>query len=241
MTGAAFRFSSATAKVTLLPMRLSLFALLALCSVACKRPPVASAPVAPVRIALLREGDILFQKLPCGSLCDAIIETTPCSDAHAFNHCGIFRYTDGKPMVVEAIGGQVQETPLLLFTQRDTAARLSVGRLAEPAIAESAARKSGRYLGRPYDDAFVLGDSALYCSELVWESYQGPGGPLFTLEPMTFRSGGRTHPGWVDYYMKLGVAIPEGEPGINPCGIAGSDAVTMIAVPKIELLTPIMP
>ncbi len=221
-------------------MRFPLLALLLIFALACKRPPVATAPL-PARIALLREGDILFQKLPCGSLCDAIIETTPCSDAYAFNHCGIFRYTDGKPMVVEAIGGKVRETPLGLFAQRDTAARLSVGRLADSALAGVAADNSLRYLGRPYDDAFLPGDSALYCSELVWESYQGPGGPVFSLEPMTFRSGGRTHPGWVDYYMKLGAAIPEGEPGINPCGIAGSSAVQMTAILKKELLAPAIP
>lgn len=221
-------------------MRFFILALVLISVIACKRPPVATPPPI-VRIPALREGDILFQKLPCGSLCDAIIETTPCSDAHAFNHCGIFRYTNGKPVVVEAIGGNVRETPLVVFTQRDSAARLSVGRLADSALAGAAANKSRRYLGRPYDDAFLPGDSALYCSELVWESYQGPGGPLFVLEPMTFRSGGRTHPGWVDYYMKLGAAIPEGEPGINPCGIAGSDAVTMMAIPKTELLTPAIP
>jgi hypothetical protein len=217
-------------------MRFSVFALLVIFIAACKRPPVASVKPPPqVRIAQLREGDILFQKLPCGSLCDAIIETTPCSEAHAFNHCGVFRYAGGQPVVVEAIGTRVQQTPLATFMQRDTAARLSVGRVADGAVAESAAKKSGQYLGRPYDDAFVPGDSALYCSELIWETYQGPTGPLFTLQPMTFRSGGRTHPGWVEYYMKLGVAIPEGEPGINPCGIAGSEAVSMMAIPKTEL------
>lgn len=221
-------------------MRISLFALLAVCAFACKRPPIASAP-APSRIPVLREGDILFQKLPCGSLCDAIIETTPCSDAYAFNHCGIFRYTDGKPVVVEAIAGKVRETPLMFFTQRDTATKLSVGRLADSSVAMSAAYTSRKYLGRPYDDAFIPGDSALYCSELVWESYQSPGGPVFQLEPMTFRSGGRTHPGWVEYYMKLGVAIPEGEPGINPCGIAGSEAVRMLAIPKTDLQPAILP
>jgi uncharacterized protein YycO len=192
-------------------------------------------------VPLLREGDILFQKLPCGSLCDAIIETTPCNDAHAFNHCAVFRYDGGRPVVVEAIGKSVQQTPLALFLGRDTATRLAVGRLANQAFAESAARKSGQYLGRPYDDAFLPGDSALYCSELVWESFQGPAGPVFSLKPMTFRSGGRTHPGWVEYFMKLNAAIPEGEPGINPCGIAGSGAVTMMAIPKREVLAPAVP
>jgi len=222
-------------------MRCFPFVPLLLCLIGCRQPPRATPAPVVQRVPLLREGDILFQLLPCGSLCDAIVETTPCHDAYAFNHCGIFRYTDGKPVVVEAIGGTVRETPLVFFTQRDTATRLSVGRLAHPAIAEAAARKSRQYLGRPYDDAFLPGDSALYCSELIWESYQGPAGPVFSLEPMTFRSAGRTHPGWVEYYMKLNAAIPEGEPGINPCGIAGSEEVTMMAIPKKEVLAPAVP
>ena len=207
----------------------------------CKQPPKATPEPVAKQLPWLKEGDILFQRLPCGSLCDAIVETTPCDAALSFNHCAIFRYDRGQPVVVEAIGTQVQQTPLALFLQRDTASRLSVGRVGNPALAQTAARKSGQYLGRPYDDAFLPGDSALYCSELVWESYQGPAGPVFRLEPMTFRSGGRTHPGWVEYYMKLNAPIPEGEPGINPCGIAGSNAVTMMAIPKSELQAPAAP
>lgn len=221
---------------------LTFFSLLLIAAGSCKPPPRATPePVVRQEVPHLREGDILFQRLPCGSLCDAIVETTPCTAEFPFNHCGIFRYTNGQPVVVEAIGGNVRETPLLSFTQRDTAIRLSIGRLTEQSVAENAARKSGQYLGRPYDDAFLPGDSALYCSELVWESFQRPTGSVFSLKPMTFRSGGRTHPGWVEYYMKLGAAIPEGEPGINPCGIAGSSAVTMMAIPKAELLTPATP
>lgn len=217
-------------------MRLPIF-LFFILAAGCARAPIASAPQpAPARlIPALREGDILFQKLPCGTLCDAIVETTPCDEAHAFNHCAIFRYDAGQPMVIEAIGTRVQQTPLALFLDRDTATQLSIARFENRAAAGVAAQKSLQYLGRPYDDVFAPGDSALYCSELVWESFQDGYGPVFSLKPMTFRSGGRTHPGWVQYFMKVGAAIPEGEPGINPCAIAGSERVALLAVPKREL------
>jgi hypothetical protein len=203
----------------------------------CARQPIASTTKSPTQqfIAALHEGDLLFQNLPCGSLCDAIIETTPCDDAYAFNHCAIFRYEKGQPVVVEAIGKEVQQTPLSVFLQRDTASRLSVGRIDNRDIAGHAAQRSLQYLGRPYDDVFLTGDSALYCSELVWESFRDGAEPIFTLKPMTFRSGGRTHSGWVQYFMKLNAAIPEGELGINPCAIAGSDKVRLLSILKTEL------
>ncbi len=211
--------------------------LLAGCARPVAPPPVA---VAAPRPSLLREGDIVFQTLNCGSLCEAIIATTPCAAEHPYNHCGVVRFVEGKPYVVEAIGNTVQQTPLTAFLRRDTASGITVGRVASRLAAE-AGTKAARYIGRPYDDAFLPGDSALYCSELVWEAYRGTesGERQFLLHPMTFRTGGKTHEGWTAYYTALGVLPPEGEPGINPCGIAGDTAVQLLRFTEAELLTPL--
>ena len=189
----------------------------------------------------LKEGDIIFQKLPCGGLCDAIIATTPCKPGLAFNHCGIIHFEGDKPYVIEAIGKAVQQIPVAEFVKRDTERVIYIGRIGwlmtsngymmlRPAI-----DRAERYIGRPYDDAFLPGDKALYCSELVWECYRNhEGKPLFSLAPMTFKSPntGATFPAWDAYYKELGVAVPEGVPGINPCAIANSDMVEMMEFRK---------
>lgn len=181
----------------------------------------------------LEAGDILFQNLPCGGMCDAIIATTPCQNDRRFNHCGIVVVDSGKIFVVEAIGKQVQKTPLPAFTARDTARKLYVGRAKISGNSrKKAALESLRYLGRPYDDPFLPGDSALYCSELVWEAFAPNGEKLFSLKPMTFQSGGETHPAWKKYYQALGQPIPEGVLGINPCAIANSEQVRFFSVWK---------
>ena len=53
---------------------------------------------------------------------------------------------------------------------------------------------------------------------------------VFQLQPMTFNDPdtGQPFPIWVDYYEKLGVKIPEGEPGLNPGGISRSAFIEIV-------------
>ena len=76
----------------------------------------------------LRNGDIVFQYIPCGDLCIAIAETTPCARERPFNHCGIIVKAGDSVSVLEAIGKDVHTTPLKVFMKRDTALQLYVGR-----------------------------------------------------------------------------------------------------------------
>ncbi|RYD50874.1 MAG: hypothetical protein EOP52_12865 [Sphingobacteriales bacterium] len=181
----------------------------------------------------LQAGDIVFQKLPCGGLCDAIIATTPCANKRRFNHCGIIVQDSGKLFVVEAIGQAVQQTPLTRFISRDTSRQLFVGRAkGSPTLRKQYAQASLRYVGRPYDDPFLPGDSALYCSELVWEAFTQDGQKIFPLAPMTFKASGKTHPAWEAYYQSIQQPIPEGLPGINPCAIANSPKIRFFSIRK---------
>ena len=185
----------------------------------------------------LQDGDILFQKLPCGSLCDAIIATTPCAGDRRFNHCGVVQMVEGKLFVIEAIGSNVQQTPLQKFLARDTARSIAAGRphWKTKKEGQQAAVRAAAFVGRPYDEAFLPGDSALYCSELVWEACRQGSEKIFNLVPMTFKAGDVTHPGWVSYYTHLGVAPPEGVLGINPCGLANSPELDFFVVAKAVL------
>ena len=184
----------------------------------------------------LYPGDIVFQYIPCGALCNAIVATTPCAPGHPFNHCGIVQKTGSNVVIIEAIGRDVHATALVDFLKRDTSAQLFVGRpvfvsgLDIPGVIRAAQRLQGR----PYDDAFLPGDSALYCSELVYAAYTAAGRPVFSLAPMTFKSPqtGTTFPAWTDYYAALHIPVPEGQPGINPCAIAHDPAIHLMTIRK---------
>lgn len=184
----------------------------------------------------LKEGDIVLQKIPCGSLCEAIIETTPCEPDRMFNHCGVVHYDGGQAYIIEAIGKEVKQNTLETFLKRDSSSKtLSVARLKPRynAYILPAIRKAIHYVGTPYDDAFLPGDDALYCSELVYRIFKLDNTPyLFSLAPMTFKSkSGKTFPAWAEYYKDLKMEIPEGQPGINPCAIANSGAVEVVTIP----------
>lgn len=117
-----------------------------------------------------QEGDIVFQSLPRGPLVDAIETITE----SPFSHCGVvIRDAKGRWVVSEAIG-QVRETPLHLWIVRGRGARLDVWRWKDmpkhdPAQIHTALR---HYLGRPYDFRYAPEDDEIYCSELVFKSYQ---------------------------------------------------------------------
>ncbi len=186
----------------------------------------------------LKEGDILFQYIPCGPLCDAIAATTPCAKDHPFNHCGIVVRSGDSLSVLEAIGKDVHTTPLAAFVSRDTGLNVYAGRLSNlsPAAIRGNLDRAKALTGRPYDESYLPGDSALYCSELIYESFLKDGQRIFRPEPMSFKSAdGTTDPGWTDHYRKLGQEIPEGLPGTNPCALSRHPAVRMFVVEKKTL------
>jgi hypothetical protein len=53
---------------------------------------------------------------------------------------------------------------------------------------------------------------------------------------MTFKDPetGKFLPGWIKHYQKLGIPVPEGEPGCNPNGLASSDKLKPIGVLKFK-------
>lgn len=182
----------------------------------------------------LKEGDIIFQKLPCGNLCDAIIETTPCKVGRLFNHCGMIHFRNDSAMVIEAHSPKVEETPFSKFIRRDKGDSIYIGRLIHGNIS-NAIQLAQTQEGKPYDGVYLPTDSAIYCSELVWKSYLDEDQkPIFPPTPMTFKSPktGATYPGWTTYYQSIQKEIPEGQLGTNPCAIANSDKIQFYALKK---------
>ena len=189
----------------------------------------------------LQQGDLLFRDSDCGPLCDAIKKVTTGYNGAKFTHVGIAaKDSNDNFVVIEAISKGVQVTPLRDFLNKslDTGNRpkVAAGRLKQPfrRLIPSAIKEAMALKGKPYDKVFAIGNNAYYCSELVYEAFlrANDGKPVFILEPMTFKEPeiGKIIPAWSEYFSKLDVDVPEGQPGINPGGISRSPVLDIVHV-----------
>jgi hypothetical protein len=187
----------------------------------------------------LQPGDLLFQDLDCGPLCDAIEKVTTEFQGANFSHVGVVAKNDsGNFIVIEAVSSGVEVTPLQTFLGRSFDARhrpkVVAGRLKRPYrhLIPSALKKAFALKGKPYDKVFAIDNKAYYCSELIYEIFlrANDNSPVFVLQPMTFKKPdtGKTLATWEEYFSELGVSIPEGQPGINPGGISRSPVLTIV-------------
>lgn len=195
----------------------------------------------------LQPGDLLFQDLDCGALCDAIERVTPGWRGYEVTHVGMVvlepRGLAGVLQVIEAIGADVHITPLDQFLARTSDSKgqpkVFVGRLWESeALSHWAETFARAYLGRPYDSLFAPNDESLYCSELVSLAYNAANelahGPkaslLFPPVAMTFTdpTTRQIFPPWQQYYDDLKLPVPEGEAGSNPGALSLSPALRIV-------------
>jgi hypothetical protein len=188
----------------------------------------------------LQEGDLLFQNLNCGDLCDAIETVTEGVDGKDFSHCAMVVNINDTLKVIEAIGKQVQVNTIDKFISRsgDTTLvkNIAVGRLkkAYENLIPNAASTAKQLVGQPYDDEFIINNGKWYCSELIYEAFKKANNQndFFELEPMTYKDPKTNSffPAWVDYYKKLNTDIPQGKPGTNPGLISRSNKIQIIKV-----------
>lgn len=194
-----------------------------------------------------RVGDLIFRDSDCGPLCDAIKKVTTGYKGANLTHVGIIaKDANGQMIVLEAVSKGVIATDLKEFLDKSTNAndkpKVMLGRLKKPYrhLIPAAIKEAEALKGKPYDKVFAIDNDAYYCSELIYEIFKransrkgrltAGGKPVFKLEPMTFKDSqtGQTLPAWQDYFLKLGVEIPEGRPGINPGGISRSPVLTIV-------------
>jgi len=182
----------------------------------------------------LQEGDLLFQDLDSSPLCDAIEMVTPGYQDANLSHIGLVVLENDTLKVLEAIPPKVILTDMKSFFSRsnDTKGRpkVIVGRLKREFqhTIKDAIIYSKSKLGIKYDEAFLMNNNSYYCSELIFESFEKDS--IFKLNPMTF-----FHPEtnealtvWINYYSKLGIKIPQNEPGINPGIMSLSNKIKII-------------
>jgi len=181
----------------------------------------------------LQDGDLIFQDMDCGPLCDAIEAVTEGYNGNDFSHMGMVYHRNDTIFVIEAAGNAVRLSTLEKFS-KNTKKPMYVGRLKKqyhklikPAIAFSL-----KQMGVPYDDEYVYDNGSYYCSELIYDAFKeaNNGTPFFQLLPMTYKQPGTNEffPAWINYYKQIGKPIPEGQPGCNPGGISVSDKIEIV-------------
>jgi hypothetical protein len=93
-----------------------------------------------------------------------------------YSHMGIIFHKSGEPYVYEAIR-TVQYTPLKKWIVRGDGGHYVVKRLQNtdkilnPEAINRLKKAAAVFQGKPYDMTFEWSDARVYCSELVWKSY----------------------------------------------------------------------
>jgi len=185
-------------------------------------------PLAGQSLQELQEGDLLFC---CADTANAITAVTCGVEELPIDHVAVFHRIGGErgiPFVVEAIQPVVQLTPIDTFLYRSP--HVIVGRVTADCSMERSVKKCIAMLDKPYDDLYLPGDSAVYCSELVQLNYVTSEGSLvFEPVPMSFHDdSGRVTDYWIEFYRQRGMTVPEGEPGTNPGELSRRPQITII-------------
>ena len=180
----------------------------------------------------LKTGDIIFQSMNCGPLCDAINQVTKGYKGKDFSHLGLVYIQNDSIYVIEAAGNAVQLTTLEKFKSY-TNETMFVGRLKRKfrKYIPKAITFSLKQIGVPYDDAYLYDNGSYYCSELIYDAFLNAyERPFFELQPMTFKAPNSDtyFEVWQEYYDKLEIEIPEGKLGCNPGGISTSNKLKII-------------
>ena len=192
----------------------------------------------------LQTGDLIFVGIPADYSLDADSMDSAISAAtggeNELNriHVAIAEIQEGKTWIIDAtirhgVDRHPLDTFLRDFTLKDGSLPVfEVKRLRDKEIAEQAVQNAKQYLGRPYDQHFQPTDEALYCSELVYDSYlDAKGEPLFHAAPMNFKGPDGEFPiYWEQLFALLGQPIPQDVPGTNPQAMAEEKALRSVSV-----------
>ena len=185
-------------------------------------------PLSGQAVRVLLEGDLLFC---CTDSANAITQVTSGIENLPIDHVGIVHRIggdEGPLFVIEAVKPMVCLTPIDSFLVSNS--RILVGRVNVAMDVRKSIRRCLAMVGKPYDDLFLPGDSAVYCSELVQLNFMTPEGNLiFGTVPMSFHdASGQVTDYWQDFYSRRGMEVPEGAPGSNPGELSQRQQITIV-------------
>lgn len=187
----------------------------------------------------LQNGDLIFQESYLGTTTKAIKGVTSSAHNYQFTHVGIV-YIDNNDsiFIIEATHPNVKMTPLseYLYPSTDTESYPTsvVARLQEKyqKLIPNALSEALKLIGKEYDFAYDMNNDKYYCSELIYIIFEkaNNGIPIFQLNPMTFKSDpqGEILLEWIEHFNKIGLPVPEGEPGCNPGGMSKSNIIDIV-------------
>ncbi|GLB52332.1 hypothetical protein NBRC110019_13710 [Neptunitalea chrysea] len=186
----------------------------------------------------LKTGDILFRERSTNALSEAIDNVTQTKEATHYSHMGMVEVEGDSIFVLHAApecGSARVSLEAFTHPKDDTVKvyrRVTAYRLkkAYRKYITEALEKAKLMTGKPYNYSYVMNDSSYYCSDFVYRSFEKDS--IFKLNPMTFKNTktGEFHQGWIDFYKKLGMDIPEGKPGCNPNGMAANPKLKILGV-----------
>ena len=176
----------------------------------------------------LQEGDLLFS---CTQEPNAITDVTSGVAHLSIDHVAVVHRIGGAQgplFVIEAIKPAVCLTPIDTFMCNNP--QVIVGRVNQAFDVHNSIRGCLRLVGKPYDDLYLPGDSAVYCSELVQLCFVNHQGDLvFDPVPMSFHDAtGQVTEYWQEFYQSRGMTVPEGAPGTNPGELSRRPQLTII-------------
>ena len=182
----------------------------------------------------LQEGDLLFC---CSDTANAITSVTSGVGDLPIDHVAVVHRIggdEGLPYVIEAVKPEVRLTPVDSFLCENN--QVLLGRVNADVDVPRSIRRCLSMVGKPYDDLYLPGDSAVYCSELVQLNYVNYQGSLvFAPIPMSFHdASGQVTEYWRDFYSRRGMEVPENAPGTNPGELSRRPQVTIIGKYPIQ-------
>ena len=177
----------------------------------------------------LQTGDLIFMGIPQDysldeDSMDGAIAASTGSDELNLIHVAIADVAEDGIYIIDAtlkygVNRHPLDTTLKQFTLKDGSQPVYiVKRHKESKLARDWVARAKSFCGQPYDQAFLPDNGAMYCSELVRESYLGREGEyLFEEKPMNWKNeNGEIPVYWTQLFAILGMDVPQGVPGTNP-------------------------
>ena len=191
----------------------------------------------------LQTGDLVFMGIPqdysiSEESMDGAISAATGDGGLNLIHVAIIEMADDGPYIIDATlkygtDRHPLDSTIRQFTLKGGAQPVYiVKRLKDNKLAKEWIEKAKSFCGQPYDMRFLPDNGAMYCSELVRESFlDAAGRPVFDNEPMNFRAAdGSMPPYWEWLFGRLGTPVPQGLPGTNPQGMSASPVLKEVPV-----------